>query len=154
MSARQAGAAAERHRIVTAVLERWAIDIRAHRSEAVAAGFTTDALFQGFDPAPVIGRPGIAAYYDKQPLGLDPRFAIVDHRELADDVLIAYVDVDFVRPEGVVIPVHLTVVLLRQAPAGDGGGERRGDGGGDGGGGERGDDDAWLIGHYHVSKIG
>ncbi|MFZ4896583.1 SgcJ/EcaC family oxidoreductase [Plantibacter sp. Mn2098] len=119
----------ERERVVTQVLAAWARDIRAHDPEAVARSFTEDALFQGFDPAHGIGRPGIAAYYDKQPVGLDPRFEIRDHRTLADGVVIAYVDVDFVRPEGVVIPVHLTVVLVR-------------------------DGAEWRIAHYHVSKIG
>jgi hypothetical protein len=57
-----------------------------------------------------------------------PAFRILEHRQLSDDALISYVDVDFTRTDGDVIPVHLTAVLQRV-------------------------DGSWLISHYHVSKI-
>jgi uncharacterized protein (TIGR02246 family) len=114
--------------ILTEVLDAWANGIREHQPERVASYFTEDALFQGFDKTQTIGRPGVVRYYDKQPVGLSPAFRILEHRQLSDEVLISYVDVDFTRPDGVIIPVHLTAVLQFV-------------------------DGSWLIGHYHVSKI-
>jgi uncharacterized protein (TIGR02246 family) len=114
--------------ILTGVLDGWANGIREHQPHVVASYFTEKALFQGFDKTRTIGKAAIATYYDKQPPGLSPTYGILEHRQLSDDALISYVDVDFTRPEGEVIPVHLTAVL--QLVAG-----------------------SWLISHYHVSKI-
>ncbi len=110
------------------VLSIWAQAIRAHEPEVVASLFTEDAVFQGFDPRPSVGRPGVVAYYDKQPVGLDPQYRVQEVRDFGQDALLAFVDVDFIRPSGEVIPTHLTLAL-------DGVG------------------DEWLIRHYHVSKI-
>lgn len=115
-------------RILTDVLDAWANGIREHRPHVVASYFTEKALFQGFDKTPTIGKPGVVAYYDKQPPGLNPTYRILEHRQLSDDALISYIDVDFTRPDGEVMPVHLTALL--QLIAG-----------------------SWLISHYHVSKI-
>jgi uncharacterized protein (TIGR02246 family) len=118
----------EQDRLLTATLSAWADGIRAHEPDHVAAVFTEDAVFQGFDPAHVVGRAGIAAYYAKQKVGLRAAFHIIERRRVAADVLVAYLRVDFSPPDAAVIPVHLTAVL-------------------------RLDDGAWLISHYHVSKI-
>jgi uncharacterized protein (TIGR02246 family) len=118
----------ERTSVLIPVLDQWADAVTRHEPERVAAYFTEDAIFQGFDKTQTVGRPGIAAYYDKQPLGLTPTYTVIETRALSSEVLLGYVDVDFALPTGVVIPVHLTVVLVRRA------GE-------------------WLIQHYHVSKI-
>jgi uncharacterized protein (TIGR02246 family) len=115
-------------RILAGVLDAWANGIREHRPHVVASYFTEKALFQGFDKRQTIGKPGIVAYYDKQPAGLSPTYRIQEHRQLSDDALISYLDVDFTLPDGEVIPVHLTALL--QLVAG-----------------------SWLISHYHVSKI-
>ncbi|WP_431278509.1 YybH family protein [Leifsonia poae] len=115
--------------VLTRALDAWADGIRKHEPELVASYFTEDAIFQGFDRTHVVGRAGVTAYYDKQPVGLDPQFTVLETRELSADTLLAYVDVDFAVPAGEVIPVHLTVVLGRF-------------------------EDSWLIRHYHVSKIG
>lgn len=114
--------------VLTEALNGWAEGIRRHQPEQVASHFSQDALFQGFDNKHTTGRPGIVRYYDKQPEGLSPVFRILEHRQLANDTLISYINVDFIRPEGVVVPVHLTVVLQHL-------------------------DGSWLISHYHVSKI-
>jgi ketosteroid isomerase-like protein len=114
--------------IQTEELDAWPNGIREHQPERVASYFTEDALFQGFDKTQTIGRPGVVTYYDKQPVGLSPAFRILEHRQLSDDALISYIDVDFTRPDGVVIPVHLTALLEHVAGS-------------------------WLISHYHVSKI-
>jgi uncharacterized protein (TIGR02246 family) len=115
-------------RILADVLNAWANGIREHQPEVVASYFTEKALFQGFDKTRTIGKPGIVAYYDKQPPGLNPMYRIQEHRQLSDDALISYVDVDFTLPDGEVIPVHLTALLELVAGS-------------------------WLISHYHVSKI-
>jgi uncharacterized protein (TIGR02246 family) len=117
-----------RVRIVTEVLDAWANGIREHDPERVASHFTENALFQGVAPTHSIGRLGVIAYYDRQPVGLSPSFRILEHRQLSDSTLISYIDVDFTRPDGVVIPVHLTAVLEYV-------------------------DASWLISHYHVSQV-
>jgi uncharacterized protein (TIGR02246 family) len=114
--------------VLIRTLDSWADGVRRHEPERVATYFTEDAIFQGFDRTNTVGRPGVAAYYDKQPVGLTPTFTVIETRPLAADAFLAYVDVDFTRPTGEVIPVHLTIVLVRSR-------------------------DAWLIQHYHVSKI-
>jgi hypothetical protein len=119
----------EQDRIITGVLDGWADAIRAHEPDRVASQFTEDAIFQGFDLVRTIGRPGIAAYYDKQPVGLTASFIILERRQISADALLVYTDVDFALPDGIVIPVHLTGVLLNI-------------------------EGTWLISHYHVSKIG
>ena len=118
----------EQSRVVTGVLRTWAEGIRVHEPDDVASVFTDDAIFQGFDPTHTVGRTGIAAYYAKQPVGLGAAFHLIEHRQVADDALIAYARVDFSPPDAAVIPVHLTAVLQRST-------------------------ESWLISHYHVSKI-
>lgn len=115
--------------VLESVLAAWADDIREHRPERVAAAFADDAVFQGFDPGHTVGRPAIVAYYDKQPVGLDPLYRTRESRSLGEDAFIAFVDVDFVRPSGEVIPTHLTLALVRASSE-------------------------WLIQQYHVSKVG
>jgi uncharacterized protein (TIGR02246 family) len=115
-------------RILTGVLDAWANGIREHQPERVASYFTEKALFQGFDKTQTIGQPGIVTYYDKQPPGLSATYRIQEHRQLSDDALISYVDVDFTLPDGEIVPVHLTALLELVAGS-------------------------WLISHYHVSKI-
>ena len=117
-----------RVRVVTDVLTAWANGIREHDPERVASYFTEDALFQGVAPTHSIGRPGVVRYYARQPVGLSPEFRILEHRQLSDAAVICYVDVDFTHPDGQVIPVHLTAVLLRV-------------------------EGSWLISHYHVSQV-
>jgi hypothetical protein len=120
--------AGNRNRIATGVLKRWAAAIEEYRPSEVAAAFTQDAIFQGFDEAHVVGRAAVAAYYAKQPPGLTASFRILELRQITSNDLLVYSDVDFTRPDATVIPVHLTAVL-RNA-----GGQ-------------------WQISHYHVSKI-
>ena len=113
--------------VVTAVLDRWADGIARHDSAAVAAVFTDDALFQGFDPAPVFGQAAVAAYYEKQPVGLRASFDLTSARPVGDDAVLGYAQVDFDRPDGVV-GVYLTVLVQRSG-------------------------EIWSIVHYHVSRI-
>ncbi|MEV8610871.1 hypothetical protein AB0383_23635 [Amycolatopsis sp. NPDC051373] len=57
------------------------------------------------------------------------RYEIREIRPLAQDVLSAYVDPVFTRPDGTELRFHLTVILLQQA------------------------ENDWLISHYHVSEL-
>ncbi|MGY0386081.1 nuclear transport factor 2 family protein [Nocardioides sp. WG-D5] len=109
------------------VLDQWATAIAEHRPADVAALFTEDALFQGFDPAPGTGRDYISSYYAKQPIGLRAEYELLSTRAIATDALVGYARVLFERPDGDVA-VYLTVIA------------RRGHTG-------------WALSHYHVSKI-
>jgi uncharacterized protein (TIGR02246 family) len=106
---------------------RWKAAVDAHEPERVAACFTEDAVFQGLRPYSV-GRPGIVAYYDSQPLGLTADYEILETRVLAEDVLLGYLDVDFSFVDRPDIKVALGVVLQRLG-------------------------DEWYIAHYQVAKL-
>lgn len=114
--------------IVTALLDRWSDGIRRRDLAHIAAQFTTDALFQGFDPEPAFGRDVVSAYYGKQPAGLTADHTLVRATRLADDAVLGYAAVVFHRPDRDV-PVYLTVVAVRE-------------------------EGRWLISHYHVSRVG
>jgi len=118
---------AEYESILAEVLRVWAENVRLHQPEAVAAAFTEDAVFQGSDPTHAVGRVGVAAYYGKRPIGLDPKYRVKEVRGLGRDAFVAFVDVDFKHPDGYVDPTHLTLVLVWS--------------------------DGWFIKQYHVSKI-
>src|SRR4051794_29877881 len=55
--------------ILHGVLDQWKAAVDEHEPQQVASRFTEDAIFQGLHPYSV-GRPGIAAYYDSQPIGM------------------------------------------------------------------------------------
>ena len=113
---------------LTRVLDAWKKGIDAHRPGDVAALFAEDAIFQGLHPYSV-GRAGVAAYYDSQPLGMTVDYHIVREKRLAGDVRLGWVEADFhfdSRHGGdgrEPVEVNLTVVLA-----------------------------GGLIGHYHVSR--
>ncbi|MFE4002086.1 YybH family protein [Nocardioides sp. YIM B13467] len=109
------------------VLDQWATAVAEHRPTDVAALFTENALFQGFDPAPGVGRDYISHYYAKQPVGLRAAYELLSTREIAPDALAGYARVLFTRPDGDVT-VYLTVIAQR---------------------GQTG----WTLSHYHVSKL-
>ena len=111
--------------IVADVLDRWKVAIEEHRPEEVAALFTDDAIFQGLRPYSV-GRQGIADYYASQPLGLVPTYRILETRQLADGVILGYVEVDFAFTDRPTIRVLLSVLLTRTGTD-------------------------WFIAHYQVS---
>jgi uncharacterized protein (TIGR02246 family) len=117
-----------RRSILRDVMDRWKAGVDTHAPQEVAACFTEDAIFQGLHPYSV-GRPGVAEYYESQPLGLAAAYDILEIRELADDVLLGYLGVDFSFVDRPTISVNLSIVLKRV-------------------------DGEWLIGHYQVSKLG
>jgi uncharacterized protein (TIGR02246 family) len=109
------------------VLEQWATAIAEHRPADVAALFTEDALFQGFDPTPGVGRDYISRYYAKQPVGLRAEYELLSTRVIAQGALAGYARVLFKRPDGDVA-VHLTVIAQHGRTG-------------------------WALSHYHVSKL-
>lgn len=113
--------------ILRDVMDRWKSGVDAHQPQDVAARFTEDAVFQGLRPYSV-GREGIAAYYESQPLGLAADYRVLETRQLSEDVLFGYLDVDFSFTDRPTLEVTLGVVLRRI------GGE-------------------WYIAHYQVSKL-
>ncbi|MFV5997789.1 YybH family protein [Streptomyces sp. NPDC056231] len=119
--------AAVQDSILCGVMDRWKSGIDAHEPQQVASCFTEDAIFQGLRPY-VVGRQGVAEYYDSQPLGLTADYQVLETRQLAGDVLLGYLGVDFSFTDRPTIRVTLGVVLRRVA-------------------------DEWLIVHYQVSKL-
>lgn len=117
----------DREAILRSVLDRWKAAVDRHEPERVAAQFTEDAIFQGLHPYSV-GRPGIAAYYDSQPLGLTAAYRILETRSPADDLVLGYLAVDFSFTDRPTLSVYLGVLLKRVA-------------------------DAWYISHYQVSRL-
>ncbi|WP_410672308.1 SgcJ/EcaC family oxidoreductase [Amycolatopsis sp. cmx-4-68] len=113
--------------ILTEVLDAWKSAVDAHDPERVAAVFTEDAIFQGLHPYSV-GRNGVAAYYDSQPLGMTADYRIVETRRLAEDVVLGYAAVDFGFPDRPTLSVHLSVIVRKAG-------------------------DRWLIAHYQVSRL-
>ncbi|MFI5925420.1 SgcJ/EcaC family oxidoreductase [Micromonospora sp. NPDC051543] len=119
--------AADEVEILRSVLDRWRSAVDAHEPERVASVFADDAIFQGLRPY-VVGRDGIAAYYAAQPLGLTAAYEIRETRRLSADAVLGYLEVEFGFTDRPALTVHLGVVVRRVA-------------------------DAWLIGHYQVSKL-
>lgn len=118
---------AAREEILRGVMDRWKSAVDAHDPQQAASCFTEDAVFQGLHPHSV-GRPGVAEYYDSQPLGLAADYRVLETRQFAEDVLFGYLDVDFSFTDRPTLRVTLGVVLRRLAGN-------------------------WYIGHYQVSKL-
>ncbi|WP_329531470.1 nuclear transport factor 2 family protein [Streptomyces sp. NBC_01450] len=109
------------------VLDRWKAAVDAHEPEQVAAQFTEDAIFQGLHPYNV-GRPGVAAYYASQPIGMAAAYRILETRRLTDDLVLGYLSVDFSFTDRPTLNVKLGVLVQRVQGT-------------------------WYIGHYQVSRL-
>jgi uncharacterized protein (TIGR02246 family) len=110
------------------ILPLWKAAFDGHDPDAMAELFTHDALFQGFGPEVTTGREAVRAYYAAVP---DKRFAVVtvvDTYVIGEDVAGGFADVTFSDPDGWEVPVHLSLVLVR-------------------------DGDTWRIRQYHVSRV-
>ncbi|MFE0516992.1 YybH family protein [Streptomyces sp. NPDC058964] len=114
--------------VLRAVLDRWKAAVDGHEPELVAAQFTEDAIFQGLHPY-TVGRPGVAAYYASQPIGLKAEYRVLETRRLADGLVLGYLDVDFSFTDRPAIDVNLSVLVRRTQ-------------------------EGWLIAHYQVSRLG
>lgn len=113
--------------ILRGVLDRWKDAVDRHEPQQVADRFTPDAIFQGLHPYS-IGRPGIAAYYDSQPIGMTAAYRILETRRPADDLVLGYLSVDFSFTDRDTISVNLGVLVQRS-------------------------EEGWLISHYQVSRL-
>ncbi|GGX99498.1 nuclear transport factor 2 family protein [Streptomyces fructofermentans] len=116
----------DRRSILRGVMDRWKAAVDGHLPEQAAACFTEDAIFQGLHPY-TVGRPGVAEYYESQPLGLVAEYEVLEIRVLAEDALLGYLHVDFSFTDRPTIRVALGVVLRRI-------------------------DGEWYIGHYQVAR--
>ena len=113
--------------ILSTVLDRWKAAVDAHQPERVAAQFTEDAVFQGLHPYSV-GREGVAAYYDSQPLGMKAAYRVLETRRPADGVVLGYLAVEFSFTDRPPLDVKLSVLVTRAG-------------------------DDWYISHYQVSRL-
>jgi uncharacterized protein (TIGR02246 family) len=95
--------------ILRGALDEWKAGIDAHDPGRVAAAFTADAVFQGLRPHSV-GRPGVAEYYDGQPLGMTVDYRIAEVRRVGADAVLGYLAADFSYPDR--DPVHVTIGVL------------------------------------------
>lgn len=114
--------------ILRGVLDRWKAAVDKHEPRQVAAQFTEDAIFQGLHPYSV-GRPGIAAYYDSQPIGMTAAYRVLETRRPADDLVLGYLGVDFSFTDRPPLSLNLGVLLRRT-------------------------EEDWYISHYQVSRLG
>ena len=114
--------------ILRDVLDRWKVAVDAHEPEEVASLFTEDAIFQGLHPYSV-GRKGVADYYASQPLGMVAEYRILETRQIADDVLLGYLNVDFSFTGRPTLGVYLSALVTRVG-------------------------DEWYLSHYQVSRLG
>ena len=96
--------------VLRGVLDQWKAGINAHEPQRVAEVFARDAIFQGLRPY-TVGRLGIAAYYDSQPLGMTVDYRILETRRLAPDVVVGWVAADFHFTDRDPVELNLTVVL-------------------------------------------
>jgi uncharacterized protein (TIGR02246 family) len=117
----------DREAILRDVLDRWKVAVDAHDGKQVASVFTEDAIFQGLHPYSV-GRQGVADYYESQPLGMVATYRILETRQLADDLVLGYLSVDFSFTDRPTLGVYLSILAKRAA-------------------------DGWYISHYQVSYL-
>jgi uncharacterized protein (TIGR02246 family) len=111
--------------VLRGVLDQWKAGVDAHEPEKVAAVFTEDAIFQGLRPY-IVGRQGVADYYDAQPRGMTVTYRILETRRPAEDLVLGYVRADFAFPDGHTVGLHLGVLATHG-------------------------DDGWHILHYQAS---
>ncbi|MEY9931669.1 uncharacterized protein (TIGR02246 family) [Catenulispora sp. GP43] len=97
--------------ILRDVLERWKAAVDAHEPQQVADVFTDDAIFQGLHPY-TVGRQGVADYYASQPLGMTADYHILQTRNLAPDLVLGYLSVEFSFTDRSPLPVFLAVIAV------------------------------------------
>ncbi len=113
--------------LVRSVLNTWKAAVDARQPQQVATVFTDDAIFQGIHPY-TVGRQGIADYFAELPVGMTADYTVLETRRLHDDLVLAYLAVDFSFTDRPTLPVYLGVIIKRQR-------------------------DAWKIAHYQVSYL-
>lgn len=113
--------------ILRGVFDRWKAAVDGHEPQKAASRFAEDAIFQGLHPYSV-GRPGVAAYYESQPIGMTAEYRILETRRPADDLVLGYLSVDFSFTDRPTVSVNLGVLVKRT-------------------------EDGWYISHYQVSRL-
>ncbi|MDT5245277.1 MAG: hypothetical protein QOD36_2653 [Mycobacterium sp.] len=111
--------------ILRFVLDQWKAGVDAHEPQKVAAVFTEDTIFQGLRPY-IVGRQGVADYYDAQPREMTVTYRILETRRPAEELVLGYVRADFAFPDGHTVGLHLGVLVTHG-------------------------DDGWRILHYQAS---
>jgi hypothetical protein len=96
--------------ILRSVLDEWKAAADAHDPQRVAAIFTNDAIFQGLHPYSV-GPQGVADYYASQPLGMTATYRILETRRPTDNLILAYLSVDFTLHRPLTVPDRLRARL-------------------------------------------
>lgn len=114
--------------ILSDILDEWKTAVDAHQPLRVASYFTQDTIFQGLHPYSV-GRQGVAAYYESQPLGMKAEYRILETRKFSDDLVYGYLSVDFSFVDRPTLTVNLSVLVQRT-------------------------EEGWRIGNYQVSALG
>jgi uncharacterized protein (TIGR02246 family) len=109
-------------------LDRWKAAFDGHHTDAMAALFTTDALFQGFGPEVLVGRDAVRAYYEAVPDDRTADVTVIATYGIGEQAAGGFADVVFRDPAGWQAPVHLSLVLQQ-------------------------DEGAWRIRQYHVSLV-
>jgi uncharacterized protein (TIGR02246 family) len=112
--------------ILRFVLDQWKAGVDAHEPQKVAAVFTEDTIFQGLRPY-IVGRQGVADYYDAQPREMTVTYRILETRRPAEELVLGYVRADFAFPDGHTVGLHLGVLVTHG-------------------------DDGWRILHYQASR--
>lgn len=113
--------------VIREVLDEWKAGVDSHDPGRVAAVFSEDAIFQGLHPYSV-GRQGVSDYYESQPIGLSVQYRVMQSRRPADEVVFGYLRADFTRPDGVQLPLNLSVLITHN-------------------------ENGWQIAHYQVSAV-
>ena len=117
----------ERERLVCDVVELWRSAIGTREIDRIAGLFSRDAIFQGLHPYGV-GRDAVAEYYASQPIGLKAAYRLVETRQVGQDAVLAYLEVEFSFTDRPSLRVHLSVLLVQET-------------------------EGWLIKHYQVSRL-
>ena len=110
------------------ILDRWKAAFDGHHTDAMAELFTEGALFQGFGPEVLAGRDAVRAYYEAVPDDRTADVVPIHSYTVGQEVAGGFADVTFRDPKGWAAPVHLSLVLQREAGT-------------------------WRIRQYHVSRI-
>lgn len=118
---------ADAEQVIREVMDRWKAGIDAHEPHRVAELFAADGIFQGLRPYSV-GRQGVTAYYDSQPVGLTVVYRILETRNIAPDAVLGYLRADFTFPDGSVINVNLGVLIVNTG-------------------------DGWRVQYYQASRV-
>lgn len=113
--------------LLRSVLNEWKAAVDAHKPEQVATVFTDDVIFQGLHPY-TVGPQAVADYFAALPVGMAADYTILEIRRLHDDLVLAYLSVDFSFTDRPTLPVYLCVIIRRQG-------------------------DVWKIAYYQVSYL-